>query len=171
MQYKTMHYNLLCIIIVIIIAFGPYKSTRILQELCSHRDRRRARVHPHTSNTFQRYAMQTNNKIYTTVFHNVVVSVSLLSTGHPCHRPCEGSPMTCEYNFTVEWYLTLSKACWNCPFNLTDCFRPHCVSADGHMRAVVTVNRQIPGPAIEVTGLTLCQISFLLLPNFFFLVH
>ena len=61
--------------------------------------------------------------------------------------------MSCEYNFTVEWYLTLSKACWNCPFNLTDCFRPQCVSGDGHRRPVITVNRQIPGPAIEVRSL------------------
>ncbi|KAK7465077.1 hypothetical protein BaRGS_00037735, partial [Batillaria attramentaria] len=58
--------------------------------------------------------------------------------------------MTCEYNFTVETYLTLSKACWDCPFNVTDCFRLQCVSGDGHRRPIVTINRELPGPAIEV---------------------
>ncbi|XP_041367040.1 laccase-4-like [Gigantopelta aegis] len=71
---------------------------------------------------------------------------------HPCNRECvKGEkPRTCEYNFTVEWYLTLSKACHACPFNVTDCSRPHCVAADGLMRPLIAVNRQMPGPAIEV---------------------
>ncbi|XP_041367041.1 laccase-4-like [Gigantopelta aegis] len=71
---------------------------------------------------------------------------------HPCNRECvKGEkPRTCEYNFTVEWYLTLSKACHDCPFNVFDCSRPHCVAADGLMRPLITVNRQMPGPAIEV---------------------
>ncbi|KAK7487838.1 hypothetical protein BaRGS_00020885, partial [Batillaria attramentaria] len=58
--------------------------------------------------------------------------------------------MTCEYNFTVEWHRTLSKACWDCPFNKSDCFRPQCVSGDGNYRSIMTVNRQLPGPPIEI---------------------
>ncbi|XP_064615679.1 uncharacterized protein LOC135479706 [Liolophura sinensis] len=67
-------------------------------------------------------------------------------------RSCEeGEPArTCEYYFTVEWYFVLTKACYNCPFNKTDCYRPHCISADGFPRAVVVVNRMLPGPAIQV---------------------
>lgn len=44
----------------------------------------------------------------------------------------------------------MSKACYYCPSNITDCFRPHCVSADGMKRSILTVNRMMPGPSIEV---------------------
>ncbi|XP_037083792.1 laccase-1-like isoform X2 [Pollicipes pollicipes] len=50
----------------------------------------------------------------------------------------------------MEYYYTLSKACFGCPGNSTDCQRPHCVAADGRRRGLVTVNRQMPGPPIEV---------------------
>lgn len=50
----------------------------------------------------------------------------------------------------VEWYETLSKACYDCPYNSTDCNRPHCIGADGARRSVVVVNRMMPGPTIEV---------------------
>lgn len=52
--------------------------------------------------------------------------------------------------FQVEWYETLSKACFECPNNTTDCNRPHCIYADGTPRSVLAVNRMMPGPAIEV---------------------
>lgn len=58
--------------------------------------------------------------------------------------------MTCEYNWTVEWYSVLSRACGNCPFNETDCYRPHCVSANGFVRGISVVNRMLPGPQINV---------------------
>ncbi|XP_050391228.2 uncharacterized protein LOC126810253 isoform X2 [Patella vulgata] len=58
--------------------------------------------------------------------------------------------MTCIYNFTLEYYYTLSKACYDCPRNITDCNRPHCISADGVPRSVVVVNRMLPGPGIRV---------------------
>ncbi|XP_053980315.1 uncharacterized protein LOC128877215 [Hylaeus volcanicus] len=71
---------------------------------------------------------------------------------HPCRRNCEdGSPsMECHYLFKLEGYRTMSKACYDCPRNTTDCFRPHCVSADGIERLLLVVNRQMPGPPIEV---------------------
>ncbi|XP_061164931.1 uncharacterized protein LOC133173877 [Saccostrea echinata] len=70
---------------------------------------------------------------------------------HPCIRKCDSHiSMTCEYNFTVEYYHTLSKACFNCPHNITDCARPHCVAADGTKRGIITVNRMVPGPGIHV---------------------
>lgn len=50
----------------------------------------------------------------------------------------------------VEEFETMSKACYNCPFNETDCFRPHCVAADGMKRSIMVVNRMMPGPSIEV---------------------
>ncbi|XP_071124881.1 uncharacterized protein [Mytilus edulis] len=70
---------------------------------------------------------------------------------HPCIRPCKTDhPMTCEYNFTVEYYYTLTKSCYECPYNTTDCGRPHCVPADGNQRGIITVNRMLPGPGIHV---------------------
>lgn len=53
-------------------------------------------------------------------------------------------------SFQVEWYETLSKACYNCPSNETDCFRPHCIFVDGFRRSVLIVNRMMPGPMIDV---------------------
>lgn len=72
---------------------------------------------------------------------------------HPCVRQCEdGIPnRRCEYHWTLEMYYVLSKACYDCPFNLTDCSRPHCVPADGTSRGILTANRRIPGPGIQVS--------------------
>lgn len=71
---------------------------------------------------------------------------------HPCARECQpnGAPLTCRYTFVVEWYETMSKACYGCPQNGTDCERPHCVLGDGIERSVMVVNRMMPGPSIEV---------------------
>lgn len=75
---------------------------------------------------------------------------------HPCARTCkEGSPsMVCRYRFELEWYYTMSKACYNCPLNLVDCNRKDCVVADGIRRPIVVVNRQMPGPSIEVSEIS-----------------
>ncbi|XP_055385677.1 uncharacterized protein LOC129614808 [Condylostylus longicornis] len=71
---------------------------------------------------------------------------------HPCNRECqvEAEPKVCHYEFEIEWYETLSKACFDCPHNRTDCFRPHCIFADGIRRSITVVNRMMPGPSIEV---------------------
>lgn len=70
----------------------------------------------------------------------------------PCMRPCQAGsvPMVCRYRFVVEWYQTMSRACYDCPMNLTDCRRPQCIPADGVSRPVLVVNRQMPGPSIQV---------------------
>ena len=57
--------------------------------------------------------------------------------------------MDCEYNWTLEYYSTMSRACGNCA-NSTDCFKENCIVADGIERAVETINRLIPGPSIQV---------------------
>lgn len=71
---------------------------------------------------------------------------------HPCVRECKvgAKPMVCKYHFVVEWYETLSNACFDCPTNMTDCHRPHCVTGDGVRRSITVVNRMMPGPSIEV---------------------
>lgn len=72
---------------------------------------------------------------------------------HPCARICkEGAPpMVCKYRFELEWYYTMSKACYNCPLDLEDCSRKDCVVGDGVRRPIVVVNRQMPGPSVEVS--------------------
>ncbi|BFZ21627.1 hypothetical protein BsWGS_24666 [Bradybaena similaris] len=71
---------------------------------------------------------------------------------HICSRPCEdyGTPKLCHYDFLLENYYVLSKACYNCPFNQSDCLLPQCVSAGGLARVITTANRIMPGPAIQV---------------------
>ncbi|XP_071491136.1 uncharacterized protein [Diadema antillarum] len=44
----------------------------------------------------------------------------------------------------------MSKACYGCPSNLTDCSRPHCIPLNGVHRPITVVNRMFPGPAVEV---------------------
>ncbi|CAH1780992.1 unnamed protein product [Owenia fusiformis] len=100
------------------------------------------------------------NGFFTTCLLLLSVGSSLGGTGrisglkdykdHECIRECNGTVRTCEYDFTVEWYHVLTKACYNCPFNATDCARPHCVAADGAEKAVLTINRMIPSPSIIV---------------------
>lgn len=71
---------------------------------------------------------------------------------HPCQRECrvDEPPKTCEYHFKVEWYYTMSKACYDCPYNMTDCYRPDCVPADGVAKPIIVINRSLPGPSIQV---------------------
>ncbi|XP_029665985.1 laccase-1-like isoform X2 [Formica exsecta] len=71
---------------------------------------------------------------------------------HACRRTCKdgAAPLDCYYTFKLESYYAMSKACYDCPFNITDCFRPHCIPADGVKRSLLVVNRQMPGPSIEV---------------------
>ncbi|XP_043195467.1 laccase-1-like isoform X2 [Amphibalanus amphitrite] len=80
------------------------------------------------------------------------VTLNETSGLHPCRRECSQfeKPKTCYYHFRMEYYYTLSMACYGCPGNRTDCFRPHCVAGDGMRRGLVTVNRQMPGPPVEV---------------------
>lgn len=71
---------------------------------------------------------------------------------HPCQRECRADEpsKTCEYRFKVEWYYTMSKACYDCPYNLTDCYRPDCVPANGVEKPIIVINRSLPGPSIQV---------------------
>ncbi|KAL7635203.1 UNVERIFIED_CONTAM: hypothetical protein RMT77_014189 [Armadillidium vulgare] len=71
---------------------------------------------------------------------------------HECYRDCHGDKQIkkCYYTFKAEFYTTMSKACYDCPFNLTDCLRPHCVVGDGLERTIMTINRRLPGPTIHV---------------------
>ncbi|XP_047510342.1 laccase-like [Pieris napi] len=80
------------------------------------------------------------------------VTGELISGEHPCQRDCVegGEPMICYYHFSLELYMTMSKACFDCPYNETDCDRIDCIPADGISRPLTVINRRMPGPAIEV---------------------
>ncbi|KAK7475486.1 hypothetical protein BaRGS_00033242, partial [Batillaria attramentaria] len=71
---------------------------------------------------------------------------------HECIRPCreDTEPKVCRYRWVLENYLTLSRACYRCPSNQSDCLRPQCVSGDGVSRSIRTANRILPGPGIQV---------------------
>lgn len=58
--------------------------------------------------------------------------------------------MICRVKLTLEVFQSLSKSCGDCPLNQTDCLANHCVSADGQRRGILTANRQMPGPSIQV---------------------
>ncbi|CAH0555836.1 unnamed protein product [Brassicogethes aeneus] len=69
-----------------------------------------------------------------------------------CDRPCHELdwPMICRLKLNIEMYQTMAKECQNCPLNSTDCENKNCASADGSPRGIITANRQLPGPPIQV---------------------
>ncbi|XP_031640453.1 laccase-2-like [Contarinia nasturtii] len=70
--------------------------------------------------------------------------------GKSCYRPCNGTSMTCYYEFKIEHYDTMSRLCGNCAGGVIgDCFKEGCISANGVRRNIMTINRQLPGPAIN----------------------
>ncbi|XP_070854921.1 uncharacterized protein [Drosophila suzukii] len=77
-----------------------------------------------------------------------------LSAPDECARACrEGEPpRICYYHFTLEYYTVLGAACQVCTPNATNTVWSHCqcVLADGVERGILTANRMIPGPSIQV---------------------
>ncbi|KAJ8030199.1 L-ascorbate oxidase [Holothuria leucospilota] len=93
------------------------------------------------------------------LYHLVLMNFLLLAQGvhqddldHECYRECVWPPeaKVCNYHFKVEWYTSMSKACYDCPYNLDDCHRKHCVPLNGVERPIITINRRTPGPSIHV---------------------
>ncbi|EEB19131.1 L-ascorbate oxidase, putative [Pediculus humanus corporis] len=77
-----------------------------------------------------------------------------LSSPDECARACrEGEPSKiCYYHFTLELYNVLGAACQVCTPNATNTIWSNCqcVLADGVERGILTANRMIPGPSIQV---------------------
>ncbi|XP_077299198.1 uncharacterized protein LOC143920267 [Arctopsyche grandis] len=69
-----------------------------------------------------------------------------------CKRTCiAGRRRACFIHLEAEHYQAMGVACGNCSNGvLADCFAPQCVSADGVEKGILTLNRQLPGPPIEV---------------------
>jgi len=49
-----------------------------------------------------------------------------------------------------DFYTVSHRSCGDCPLNRTNCLDNHCISADGQRRGILTANRQMPGPSIQV---------------------
>nr|CAH7744298.1 unnamed protein product [Callosobruchus chinensis] len=79
-------------------------------------------------------------------------SAALLTPGHECVRECKDGepPKFCYYKFTLELYETLGAACDVCQPN--DMFAPRCscILADGFERTLLSINKMLPGPSIQV---------------------
>lgn len=77
-----------------------------------------------------------------------------LSAPDECARACrEGEPpRICYYHFTLELYNVLGAACQVCTPNATNTIWSNCqcVLADGVERGILSANRMIPGPSIQV---------------------
>ncbi|KAI5704788.1 hypothetical protein M8J75_008825 [Diaphorina citri] len=70
-----------------------------------------------------------------------------------CTRPCDNATsMICYYEFFLENYNTIGPACGSCSQvpDSPQCNNSQCVTADGVERAMLTINRQLPGPSIQV---------------------
>lgn len=127
-------------LLLLVLPFIPIRILHLRQlQLPSHTGTRT------TTNT------KTNTN-YSKSYYSCITIADYLT--HPCKRNCLAlghERMRCEYNFTLETYQTLSRACYDCPNNAADCARPHCIPGDGFVRAVKVVNRMLPGPAIHVS--------------------
>uniref|UniRef100_A0A1A9W8B1 Uncharacterized protein n=1 Tax=Glossina brevipalpis TaxID=37001 RepID=A0A1A9W8B1_9MUSC len=70
---------------------------------------------------------------------------------HPCRRICQpGQTMSCYYRLVVHNYQRLGPECQRCSYDPNACSAEHCIFGDGVPNGVMAVNRQIPGPAIEI---------------------
>jgi len=70
---------------------------------------------------------------------------------HPCTRPCvKGDNRICEYTFNIYAHASMSRFCTGCDTNVSSCYQPLCVPADGVPRSMTLANRQFPGPDIQV---------------------
>ncbi|XP_026494888.1 uncharacterized protein Stw isoform X1 [Vanessa tameamea] len=77
-----------------------------------------------------------------------------LSAPDECARACRENepPRICYYHFTLEFYTVLGAACQVCTPNATNVVWSHCqcVLADGVERGILSANRMLPGPSIQV---------------------
>nr|BBM95981.1 multicopper oxidase 5 [Plautia stali] len=67
-----------------------------------------------------------------------------------CKRPCDGKPKVCHLTLYIEQFTTFGVACLGCPETMEKCFNSGCISANGFPRSIITANRQMPAPPIEI---------------------
>ncbi|KAK7040803.1 Mco1p [Halocaridina rubra] len=82
---------------------------------------------------------------------SVITAQEPPTPGKNCYRRCmPGDARVCHFSFEVHLYQILSRACYNCPRNATDCARSDCIAGDGIKRRIIAINKQMPGPAMQV---------------------
>ncbi|CAB3374790.1 Hypothetical predicted protein [Cloeon dipterum] len=81
-----------------------------------------------------------------------VTECSVALPEQTCLRTCvDGQTRVCKYKFIVEEHVSMSTVhCGNCPFVLADCNLPGCISAGGLQRPLISINKQMPGPTVQV---------------------
>ncbi|XP_046744637.1 laccase-2-like [Diprion similis] len=78
------------------------------------------------------------------------------STPEECARACRDDemPRYCYYQFILEYYATMNRACELCKPNNTNQIsnvpQCQCIEADGFERGMLSINRMLPGPSIQV---------------------
>ncbi|XP_030376328.1 laccase-2-like [Scaptodrosophila lebanonensis] len=80
-------------------------------------------------------------------------TISATNDGALCARICQaGRSRICHYTFVLEHYQAMGVACGRCAAgNSSDCNAPQCIVGDGFERGgVMSINRQLPGPALHV---------------------
>ncbi|XP_055854231.1 uncharacterized protein LOC129917982 [Episyrphus balteatus] len=75
-------------------------------------------------------------------------------TEHPgelCLRTCvPNDKRICYFKFELELYQAMGVACGKCAQGVVeDCNNPQCIVGDGVEKGVMSINRQVPGPAIQ----------------------
>uniref|UniRef100_A0A336MJM4 CSON002551 protein n=1 Tax=Culicoides sonorensis TaxID=179676 RepID=A0A336MJM4_CULSO len=85
------------------------------------------------------------------LIHNKTVLDLRNHRGEECYRACTGQTRTCYFKFVLEHYQAMGVACGKCAQGvIEDCFNIHCIPVDGMERGVHSINRQVPGPSINV---------------------
>ncbi|ALC49595.1 MCO3 [Drosophila busckii] len=70
---------------------------------------------------------------------------------HPCRRVCQqGQSQRCYYQLVVHNYRRLGAECQRCQYDERACAQEQCIYGDGVPNPVMAVNRQVPGPPIEL---------------------
>uniref|UniRef100_A0A1A9WAB1 Uncharacterized protein n=1 Tax=Glossina brevipalpis TaxID=37001 RepID=A0A1A9WAB1_9MUSC len=72
--------------------------------------------------------------------------------GEQCKRTCmPNDKRVCYFHFVLENYQAMGVACGKCAQGVeSDCYKPQCIIGDGIERGVMSINRRIPGPDIQV---------------------
>uniref|UniRef100_T1GEF8 Plastocyanin-like domain-containing protein n=1 Tax=Megaselia scalaris TaxID=36166 RepID=T1GEF8_MEGSC len=72
--------------------------------------------------------------------------------GAKCKRTCsKGDSRICHYKFVLEFYQSMGNFCGSCSHsNYSTCFQKDCILGDFRQKGVMSINRQIPGPDIQV---------------------
>ncbi|KAF6203748.1 hypothetical protein GE061_002082 [Apolygus lucorum] len=86
--------------------------------------------------------------VVTVIYLTPVPDLQFASCDRPCHEL--DWPMICRFRLVLEQHQSMGGWCGDCPKNLTHCFRYGCVIAEGLTRRILTANKQLPGPAIQV---------------------